>query len=86
MMFSSLALFTLIDQPLIDTRIRREEPEHWAEKVTGTSAIPLLAALQKKGRPDLKEMGFARISVLLRLYPVILFAYEHAIGFSALPG
>ena len=86
MISSSLALFALIDQPLVNPRIRREEPERWAEKVAGTSAITLLAALQGKGRLNLKEMSFTRISVLLMLCLVILFTHEHVIGFSTLPG
>ena len=86
MLFGSLILFALIDQPLADARIRREEPERWAEDFTATSAIPFLAALQGKGRPSLKEIGYARMGVALVLYIVILFAHEHVIGFSALPG
>ncbi|PPR22686.1 MAG: hypothetical protein CFH39_01094 [Alphaproteobacteria bacterium MarineAlpha10_Bin2] len=86
MLFGSLILFALIDQPLADARIRREEPERWAEDFAATSAIPFLAALQGKGRPSLKEIGYARMGVALVLYIVILFAHEHVIGFSALPG
>ena len=86
MLFGSLILFALIDQPLADARIRREEPERWAEDFAATSAIPFLAALQGKGRPSLKEIGYARMGVALVLYIVILFAHEHIIGFSALPG
>jgi len=88
MMFGVLALFVLINQPLIDTKIRREDRERWAEKFAGTSAILFLDALQGKGRPNLKEIGFAHIGValVLMLYLVILFAHEQAIGFSALPG
>ena len=86
LLFGALALFALIDQPLADARIRREEPERWAEKFSGTSAIPFLAALQGNGRPSLKEIGYVRIVVALVLYVVILFAHEHVIGFSALPG
>ena len=86
MLFGSLILFALIDQPLADARIRREEPERWAEDFAATSAIPFLAALQGKGRPSLREIGYARMGVALVLYIVILFAHEHVIGFSALPG
>ena len=86
MLFGALMLFALIDQPLADARIRREEPERWAENFAGTSAIPFLAALQGKGRPSLKEIGYVRMCAALVLYVVILFAHEHVIGFSALPG
>ena len=85
MMFGALALFALIDQPLIDARIRREEPERWVEKFAATSAIPFVAALRGKGWPSLKEIGYVRIVAALVLYLVILFAHEHVIGFSALP-
>ncbi|MDA0228779.1 MAG: NnrU family protein [Proteobacteria bacterium] len=86
MLFGALALFALIDQPLADARIRREEPERWAEKFAGSSAIPFVAALRGKGRPSLREIGYVRIVAALVLYLVILFAHEHVIGFSALPG
>ena len=86
MMFGALALFALIAQPLIDARIRREEPERWAEKFAATSAIPFLAALTGGARPSLKEIGYLRIGAALVLYLVILFAHKHVIGLSALPG
>ena len=86
MMLSPFDLFALIHQFLVCPRIRCEEPERWAEKVAGTSAITLLAALQGKGRLNLKEMSFIRISVLPMLCLVILFTHEHVIGFSTLPG
>ncbi len=86
MLFGALILFALIDQPLADARMRREEPERWADNFAGTSAIPLLAALQGRVRPSLKEIGYARIGAALVLYLVLLFVHEHVIGLSALPG
>ncbi|MDP6590303.1 MAG: NnrU family protein [Alphaproteobacteria bacterium] len=85
MLFGAFALFAVIDQPLADARMRREEPEAWAEKSATSSAIPFLAALQGRARPSLKEIGLVRIGVALVLYLVLLFAHEHVIGFSALP-
>jgi len=54
MMLSPFDLFALIHQFLVCPRIRCEEPERWAEKVAGASAITLPAALKGKGRPNLK--------------------------------
>ena len=86
MMLSPFDLFALIHQFLVCPRIRCEEPERWAEKVAGASAITLPAALKGKGRPNLKEMSSARSSALLMLCLVILFTHEYVIGFSTLPG
>ena len=46
MLFGTVALFALINQPLSDARKRREEPEEWAEIAATTSALPFAAALQ----------------------------------------
>ena len=85
-MLSPFDLFALIHQFLVCPRIRCEEPERCADKVAGASAITLPAAQKGKGRPNLKQMSSARISVLLMLSLVILFTHEYVIGFSTLPG
>ena len=86
MLFGAVALFAVIDQPLADARMRREEPAEWAEKSAASSAIPFLAALQGRARVSLKEIGYIRIIAALVLFLVLLFVHEHVIGFSALPG
>ncbi len=85
MLFGTVALFALINQPLSDARKRREEPEEWAEIAATTSALPFATALQGRAKPSLKEIGIRRIVAALVLYLVILFAHEHVIGLSALP-
>ncbi len=85
MLFGAAILFALIDQPLADARMRREEPGAWAEKSSETSALPFLATLQGRAKPSLKEIGYIRIAAALVLYVVILFAHEHVIGLTALP-
>ena len=86
MMLSPFDLFAPIHQFLVCPRIRCEEPERWADKVAGASAITFPAAQMGKGRPNLKEMSSARSSALLMLCLVILFTHEYVIGFSTLPG
>lgn len=85
-LFGAFALFALIDQPLSDARLRREEPERWNEVARTTSAVPFAAALAGRGRPRLKEIGLVRIAVGLALYLVFLFAHGPVIGLTALPG
>jgi len=85
MLFGTFALFALIDQPLADARLRREEPERWREIAGSTSAIPFAAAIAGRAKPRFSEIGYRRIGIALVLYVVILFGHEYVIGLSPMP-
>jgi len=85
MMFGAFALYALIDMPLADRRIAREEPERWATLSAETSALPFVALMGGRATFRLKELGLGRVAGALVLFIVILFAHEHVIGLSPLP-
>ena len=85
MMFGAFALYALIDQPLADARLRREEPARWQELAATSSAIPFAAAIAGRTKPSLAKIGYLRLGIALLIYVVALFAHEHVIGLSPMP-
>jgi uncharacterized membrane protein len=85
MMFGAFALYALIDIPLADRRIAKEDPERWATLSAETSALPFAAIIGGRATFRLKELGLGRVVGALLIFIVILFAHEHVIGLSSLP-
>lgn len=85
MMFGCFALYSLIDQPLADARVRREDPARWQELSASSSAIPFAAAITGRTKPSLAKIGYLRLGIALLIYVVVLFGHEHVIGLSPMP-
>lgn len=85
-LFGSAALYALLDMPLNDARVRREEPAVWSERARTTSLLPFVALAQgRAGTLDRRKLLSRGVLPAVVVYLVILFAHEFVFGFSALP-
>ncbi len=85
-LFGGFALFALIDMPLNDSRVRRDEPALWAERARTTSMIPFVALIQgRAGALDRPRVLLRGVLPAIVVYLVILFAHEFVFGLSGLP-
>jgi uncharacterized membrane protein len=85
-LFGSAALYALLDMPLNDSRVRREEPAVWAERARTTSLMPFVALVQgRAGALDMRRVALRGALPAVIVYLVILFAHEFVFGLSALP-
>lgn len=85
MLFGSFALFALIDMPLADARLRREDPARWQTVSAETSLVPFAAVLAGRARLSLAALGWWKIALGLVIYVLILFAHGHVFGLDVLP-
>lgn len=85
-LFGGFAAFVLLDMPLNDARVRREEPALWAERSRTTSCLPFAAYLAgRAGRFDRKRLLLRGIMPGLALFLIVLFLHLHVFSVSALP-
>lgn len=85
-LFGGFALYALIDMPLNDARVRREEPAVWAERTRTTSLLPFVALLEgRAGKLDVRRVTMRGVLPAATIYLVILFAHEFVFGLSGLP-
>ena len=85
-LFGAAALYALVDMPLNNARIRREEPAIWAERARTSSMIPFAALIEGRAGPlDVQRVALRGVLPAVVVYLVILFAHEFVFGFSALP-
>jgi uncharacterized membrane protein len=85
-LFGGAALYALVDMPLNDARVRREEPAVWDVRARTTSVVPFVALLEgRAGRLDSRRVLTRGVLPAVVIYLVILFAHEFVFGRSALP-
>ena len=85
-LFGGFALFVILDMPLNDARVRREEPEVWVKRAATTSYLPFVAyAAGRAGRFDSRRVLQRGVFPGVALFLVILFMHGHIFGPSALP-
>jgi uncharacterized membrane protein len=85
MLFGGFALFALIDMPLADARLRREDPGRWQTIAAETSLVPFAAVAAGRARLSLAALGWWKIALGLVIYVLILFAHEHIFGLDVVP-
>ena len=83
--FGGLAALALLGMPLMDHRRAETLGSAWGPFALTTSAIPFAAALQRRAKPRLSEIGWWRIALGLVLYAGALAAHGPLLGPSALP-
>ena len=85
-LFGGFALFVILDMPLNDARVRREEPEVWARRAATTSYLPFAAyAAGRAGKFDVRRVLQRGVLPGLAVFLVLLFVHGHIFGPSALP-
>jgi len=86
LLFGGFALFVILDMPLNDARVRREEPEIWAKRAATTSTLPFVAfAAGRAGKFDVRRVFVRGILPGIAVFLAILFVHEHIFGLPALP-
>lgn len=85
-LFGGFAAFVLLDMPLNDARVRREEPALWAERARTTSVMPFLAfAGGRTARFNGKRLLLRGVIPGLAVFLIVLFVHLHVFSVSALP-
>jgi uncharacterized membrane protein len=85
-LFGGFALYSIVDMPLNDARVRREEPALWAERARTTSLLPFAALIAGRAGPlDLRRLALRGVLPGLAVFLAFLFLHQPVIGLSALP-
>ena len=86
LLFGLFAVLAFVGPLSLDLKKRREMgDDEWRRLTAPTSSAPLWAVIQGRTRLDLRGIGWARISIALLLYMLILLAHEVVIGVSPFP-
>lgn len=84
-LFGLFAGFSLLGMSIIDRRKRRQMGDAaWAEAAHATSPWPLASLIQGRWRPT-GQVPWARVSIAIVIYLVLLLSHGHVIGVSPWP-
>lgn len=84
-LFGGMVILSVGGMAHIDHRRRESMGAAWGPVALTSSAIPFLAALQKRTKIDWMGIGLARPVVGMVLFAILLFAHEYVIGVPLIP-